>query len=137
MTPGAVTRLSIQTERRTQLVDVTSRVRDVVLRRPGALVTLFVPHTTAGIVVQATGEGATEVTADVESALERIVGEDWTWRHTEEGDRNPWSHVRTVLTASSITIPIADGDLALGDYQAIFLCEFDGPRIRQLQIVVH
>jgi secondary thiamine-phosphate synthase enzyme len=100
-------------------------------------VTLFVPHTTAGIVLQAIGDGAAEVAADVESALERLVDEDWTWRHTEEGDRNPWSHVRSVLTASSLAIPIADGDLALGEFQAIFLCEFDGPRTRQLHVVVH
>lgn len=129
--------LSIQTERRTQLVDITGRVRDIVVRESGRVVTLFVPHTTAGIVVQAAGEGAKEVAADVESALERLVSEDWPWRHTEEGDRNPWSHVRSVLTAASITIPIVDGELALGDYQAIFLCEFDGPRSRQLHIVVH
>jgi secondary thiamine-phosphate synthase enzyme len=128
--------LSIQTERRTQLVDITSRVREIVVRESGQVVTLFVPHTTAGIVVQAAGEGAKEVAADVESALERLVSEDWPWRHTEEGDRNPWSHVRSVLTAASLTIPIVDGELALGDHQAIFLCEFDGPRSRQLHIVV-
>jgi secondary thiamine-phosphate synthase enzyme len=133
----AVALLRIQTERRTQLVDVTSRVREIVVRQSGHLATLFVPHTTAGIIVQAAGEGAKEVAADVESALERLVNEDWSWRHTEEGDRNPWSHVRSALTASSITIPIVDGDLALGDHQAIFLCEFDGPRSRQLHIVVH
>jgi secondary thiamine-phosphate synthase enzyme len=128
--------LSIQTERRTQLVDITSRVREIVVRESGQVVTLFVPHTTAGIVVQAAGEEAKEVAADVESALERLVSEDWPWRHTEEGDRNPWSHVRSVLTAASLTIPIVDGELALGDHQAIFLCEFDGPRSRQLHIVV-
>jgi secondary thiamine-phosphate synthase enzyme len=135
--PDAMALLSIQTERRTQLVEVTSRVREVVVRESGRVVTLFVPHTTAGIVVQAAGEGANEVAADIESALERLVNEDWSWRHTEEGDRNPWSHVRSALTASSITIPIVDGDLALGDHQAVFFCEFDGPRARQLQIVVH
>jgi secondary thiamine-phosphate synthase enzyme len=129
--------LSIQTERRTQLVDITGRVREIVGRESGQVVTLFVPHTTAGIVVQAAGEGAKEVAADVESALERLVSEDWPWRHTEEGDRNPWSHVRSVLTGASLTIPIVDGELALGDHQAIFLCEFDGPRSRQLHIVVH
>lgn len=129
--------LSIQTERRTQLVDVTSRVREIVVRESGLVVTLFVPHTTAGVVVQAAGEGAKEVAGDVELALERLVSEDWPWRHTEEGDRNPWSHVRSVLTAASITVPILNGELALGDYQAIFLCEFDGPRSRQLHIVVH
>jgi secondary thiamine-phosphate synthase enzyme len=135
--PHVVALLSIQTERRTQLVDVTSRVRAVVVRESGRVVTLFVPHTTAGIIVQAAGEGANEVAADVESALERLVSEDWPWRHTEEGDRNPWSHVRSALTASSVTIPILAGDLALGDHQAIFLCEFDGPRSRQLHVVVH
>jgi secondary thiamine-phosphate synthase enzyme len=133
----AVESLSIRTERRTQLVDVTNGVRDLVVGKGGELVTLFVPHTTAGIVLQAIGDGAAEVAADVESALERLVDEDWTWRHTEEGDRNPWSHVRSVLTASSLAIPIADGDLALGECQAIFLCEFDGPRTRQLHVVVH
>jgi secondary thiamine-phosphate synthase enzyme len=132
-----VTSLSIQTERRTQFVDVTSGVREIVAGQAGHLVTLFVPHTTAGIVLQASGEGAAEVAADVESALERLVNEDWPWGHTEEGDRNPWSHVRSALTASSVTIPIVDDDLALGDHQAIFLCEFDGQRSRQLHIVVH
>jgi secondary thiamine-phosphate synthase enzyme len=127
----------IQTERKTHLVDVTSGVREIVTGQAGRLVTLFVPHTTAGIVVQAAGEGAAEVAVDVESAMERLVNEDWPWRHTEEGDRNPWSHVRSALTASSITIPIVDGDLALGAFQAIFFCEFDGPRTRQLHLVVH
>jgi secondary thiamine-phosphate synthase enzyme len=101
------------------------------------LITLFVPHTTAGVVLQAFGEGAVEVAADIESALERLVREDWPWRHSAEGDRNPWAHVRSALTASSITIPIVDGDLALGDYQAVFFCEFDGPRTRHLHVVVH
>jgi secondary thiamine-phosphate synthase enzyme len=133
----AVALLSIQTERRTQLIDVTSDVHDIVRGQSGLVVTLFVPHTTVGIVVQAAGEGAKEVASDVESALERIVSEDGPWRHTEEGDRNPWSHVRSALTASSITIPLVDGNLVLGDHQAIFLCEFDGPRTRQLHVVVH
>ena len=62
--------LVLQTERRTQLVDVTARVREALKGETGRAVTLFVPHTTAGIVLQASGAGATAVAADVEAALE-------------------------------------------------------------------
>ena len=129
--------LEVQTERRTQLVDVTAQVRAAVAGASGQLVTVFVPHTTAGIAVQAAGAGAAEVAADVETAMERLVVDDWPWRHTSEGDRNPWAHVRALLTASSLTLPLVDGDLGLGRLQAVFLCEFDGPRTRTIQLVMH
>jgi secondary thiamine-phosphate synthase enzyme len=132
-----VRELEIQTDRRTQLVDVTDRVCAAISGSDGALVTLFVPHTTAGIALQASGEGARSVAADVESALDRLVDEGAAWRHVEEGDRNPWSHVRAALTASSVTIPLGGGRPLLGDHQAIFLCEFDGPRLRRLLVSVH
>jgi secondary thiamine-phosphate synthase enzyme len=128
--------LVLETERRTQLVDVTARVRDAVRGRAGGAVVIFIPHTTAGIVLQASGEGATAVAADIERALERVVDESWSWEHTGEGDRNPWAHVRSVLTASSITIPLEAGELALGELQTIFFCEFDGPRRRRMHITV-
>lgn len=128
--------LNVRTERRTQLVDITKEIRNAVVREPGRLATVFVPHTTAGIVVQASGEGARKVAADVEAALERIVDESWPWSHLDEGDRNPWSHVRTALTASSVGIPVLEAELMLGDNQAVFLAEFDGPRDRAVYIVV-
>jgi secondary thiamine-phosphate synthase enzyme len=127
----------VQTERRTQLLDITAEVQNAVAGHAGDVATVFVPHTTAGVVIQATGDGATKVAADIESALGRIVGESWDWQHTGEGDRNPWSHVRAALTASSVTIPVVGGELALGDLQGIFLCEFDGPRAREVRVVVH
>jgi secondary thiamine-phosphate synthase enzyme len=58
------------------------------------------------------------------------VDEAWSWQHTSEGDGNPWAHVRAALTGSSVTIPVTDGALALGEFQSLFLCEFDGPRER-------
>ena len=128
--------LVLQTERRTQLVDVTSRVRAALRGETGQAVILFVPHTTAGIALQASGEDATAVAADIERALERIVDESWSWKHTHEGDRNPWAHVRSILTASSVTIPLQGGELTLGDLQTIFLCEFDGPRERKIHVAV-
>jgi secondary thiamine-phosphate synthase enzyme len=129
--------LTFETERRTQLLDVTGEVRAAVAGASGDVVTLFVPHTTAGIVVQASGQAATAVAGDLERALERLVDERWEWQHTQEGDRNPWSHVRAALTASSVTIPLVDGELALGALQTIFLCEFDGPRRRDLLVAVY
>jgi secondary thiamine-phosphate synthase enzyme len=128
--------LKVATDRKTQLLDVTDHVLAALEGTDGSLVTLFVPHTTAGIVVQAAGPGATAVAADVESALERLVDETWPWQHVHEGDRNPWSHVRTALTASSVSIPLEQGRLALGGHQAIFLAEFDGPRERTLLVSV-
>jgi len=128
--------LTFETQRRTQLLDMTAQVSQAVAGADGTAVTLFVPHTTAGIVLQAAGEGAGLVAADVEAAFERIVAEDVAWRHTVEGDRNPWSHVRAALTASSVTIPLRDGELVLGERQSVFLAEFDGPRTRKLYVTV-
>ena len=126
----------VATERRTQLLDVTTEVETAVGGSDGALATLFVPHTTAGILLQAAGPGASAVATDIEAALERLVDEGWPWGHVDEGDRNPWSHVRTALTASSVSIPLGVGKLALGGHQAIFLAEFDGPRERKIYVKV-
>ena len=128
--------LVLHTERKTQLVDITASVRAALEDATGSAAVLFVPHTTAGIVIQASGVGAAAVAADIEAALERIVDESWGWKHVDEGDRNPWSHVRSVLTASSVTIPLEDGELALGRLQTIFFCEFDGPRERKIHVAV-
>lgn len=128
--------LKVETGRRTQLLDVTDRIATLVQGLDGSLVTIFVPHTTAGIVLQAAGEGAAAVAGDVEAALDRIVDESWSWEHVHEGDANPWSHVRTALTASSVSIPLERGRLALGARQAIFLAEFDGPRERTIRLIV-
>ena len=128
--------LRVETERKTQLIEVTAQVQALVDGLDGSLATVFVPHTTAGIVVQAAGEGASAVASDIEAALERIVDEGWPWEHVHEGDANPWSHVRTALTASSVSIPLDNGRLALGAHQALFLAEFDGPRERTLRVVV-
>jgi secondary thiamine-phosphate synthase enzyme len=131
-----VRELTVATERKTQLLDVTERVHAALEDAEGTLVTVFVPHTTAGVVVQAAGPGASAVASDIEAALERLVDEDRPWQHIHEGDRNPWSHVRATLTASSVSIPLQNGRLALGGHQALFLAEFDGPRERTLLLTV-
>ena len=129
-------KLEFATDRRTQLLDVTDQVKGELEGVEGSLVSVFVPNTTAGVVVQAAGEGASGVATDLETALERLVDEAWPWQHIHEGDRNPWSHVRTALIASSVSIPLENGRLALGAHQALFLAEFDGPRERTLLLTV-
>ena len=128
--------LTFRTERRTQLLDVTERVREAAEGEAARAVVLFVPHTTAGLLVQASGVGASRVSSDIEAAMERLVDEAWSYEHVHEGDRNPWAHVRAALNASSLTIPLEDGKLALADLQAIFLCEFDGPRERTIRVTL-
>jgi secondary thiamine-phosphate synthase enzyme len=128
--------LSFQSERRTQLLDVTELVAQAVEGRAGRAVLLFVPHTTAGIILQARGPGASRVATDVEHAMGQLVSEDWQYEHVREGDRNPWAHVRAALTASSLTIPLEDGRLGLSELQGIFFCEVDGPRARELHVTL-
>ena len=128
--------LLVHTERRTQLLDITAVVNERLMGQECSAVVVFVPHTTAGLVLQASGAGAAAVAGDVESALERIVDERWSWQHTSEGDGNPWAHVRAALTGSSVTIPLTEGALALGEFQSLFLCEFDGPCQRTVRLTL-
>jgi thiamine phosphate synthase YjbQ (UPF0047 family) len=84
-----VIELRVETERRTQLVEVTDSVRAAVAGAGATLATLFVPHTTAGIVVQASGHGTEHGATAVEAPFDRLIDQSGRWRHVEEGDRNP------------------------------------------------
>jgi secondary thiamine-phosphate synthase enzyme len=129
-----VPQISVQSERRTQLIDVTTQVREALSEQLGSAsaVLVYVPHTTAGVTINEHADPA--VARDLEAALERIVGDDWGWQHIEAGEENAPSHVRTSLMGQQVVIPVVDGELALGTWQGIFLCEFDGPRRRRLNV---
>ncbi len=126
--------ITLKTERKTQLVDITRQVQDAAAGANGAAAVLvYVPHTTAGVTIN---EGADPLVGeDIESALQRVVHEDWQWKHTEDPDGpNAPSHVRATLTGSQVLIPLRDGRLALGTYQGIYFCEYDGPRDRKVYV---
>jgi secondary thiamine-phosphate synthase enzyme len=126
---------TVTTERRSQLVDVTNRVRETVGELDGAAAALvYVPHTTAGLTINEHADPA--VARDFESALERIVSEDWPWEHVEEGEENAPTHIRAAFMGPQVVVPVSDGALALGTWQGIFLCEFDGPRERTVYVTV-
>jgi secondary thiamine-phosphate synthase enzyme len=126
--------ISLHTDRRTQLIDITRQVQDVLNGANGAAAALvYVPHTTAGVTIN---EGADPAVArDLESALERVVDDHWKWKHVEDPDGpNAPSHVRASLMSPQILVPLRDGELALGRWQGIFFCEFDGPRERKVYV---
>jgi secondary thiamine-phosphate synthase enzyme len=124
---------TVRTERRSQLVDITGRVREATGELgDAAAVLVYVPHTTAGVTVNEHADPA--VARDFVSALERIVSEDWPWEHIEEGEENAPTHIRAAFMGSDALVPVQDGRLALGTWQGIFLCEFDGPRERSVYV---
>jgi secondary thiamine-phosphate synthase enzyme len=125
--------LRVRTERQSQLVDITREVREAVRGAEGSAVLVYVPHTTAGVTINEHADPA--VARDFEAALERIVPADWSWQHVEEGEENAPTHIRASFMGPSVLIPLRDGgELALGTWQGVFLCEFDGPRERKVYV---
>jgi secondary thiamine-phosphate synthase enzyme len=125
--------ISLKTERKTQLVDITRQVAETLNGAGDASAALvFVPHTTAGVTIQEHADPA--VASDLEAALQRIVGDDWGWDHVEAGEENAPSHVRAALMSPQVLVPLDRGRLALGTWQGIFFCEFDGPRNRKVYV---
>ena len=124
--------LSVTTERRTQLVDITRKVQEAVAGAEGAAALVYVPHTTAGVTINERIDP--ELLDDFEDALQKIVEDGWSWRHEDQDGPNAPSHVRGSLIGPQVLVPLRDGDLALGTYQGIFFCEFDGPRDRKIYV---
>jgi secondary thiamine-phosphate synthase enzyme len=128
-----VREIGLRTERRTQFVDITREVQDALEEADGASAALvYVPHTTAGVTINEHADPA--VARDLEQALERMVGDDWGWQHVEAGEENAPSHVRASLAGPQVLVPLENGRLALGTWQGIFFCEFDGPRSRKVYV---
>jgi secondary thiamine-phosphate synthase enzyme len=126
--------IRLRTERRTQLVDITQQVQATLDGANGAAAALvYVPHTTAGVTINEHADPA--VARDFEAALERIVEDGWRWQHIEDPDGpNAPSHVRASLMSPQVLVPVDGGRLALGRWQGIFFCEFDGPRERTVYV---
>ena len=128
--------ITLRTDRRTQLVEITDEVRRALDGANGASAALvYVPHTTAGVTINERADPA--VARDFEAALERMVDDGWPWEHVEPGEENAPTHVRAALMGPSVVVPLRDdGSLALGTWQGIFFCEFDGPRDRTVYVSV-
>jgi secondary thiamine-phosphate synthase enzyme len=125
--------LRVKTARRTQLVDITREVARVVGESgvQDGLCHLFVPHTTAGLTINEGDDPA--VALDIETTLDRLAPREAGYRHAEG---NADAHVKSTLVGVSQTVGIEGGQLQLGRWQAIFLCEFDGPRQREVRLKI-
>ena len=124
---------TVSTQRQSQLVEISELVAAAAGDLDAAsAVLVYVPHTTAGVTINEHADPA--VARDFETALERIVSSDWPWEHIEEGEENAPTHIRAAFMGSDVVVPVRDGKLALGTWQGIFFCEFDGPRERSVYV---
>ena len=121
--------IRVSTQRKSQLVDITEQVRAALGELDGAAAALvYVPHTTAGVTVNENADP--DVPRDMLHCLRTLIPQHGMgFRHGEE---NSDAHIKASLVGPSVTVPFADGELLLGRWQGIFLCEFDGPREREV-----
>ncbi len=125
--------LEVRTSRRTELKDVTGEIQQLVAESGCAngVCHLYVAHTTAGLTINEGDDPA--VARDIEVSLDRLVPRNASYKHLEG---NADAHVKSTITGVSQNVLIENGRLALGRWQAIFFCEFDGPRRREVRVKI-
>jgi len=126
-------RLSIRTHSRSELIDITPLVKDIVDKSKieNGICYVFIPHTTAGIIINENADPS--VRQDILTELDRIVPWQGNYSHLEG---NAAAHIKASLVGSSETIPIENGELLLGTWQGVFFAEFDGPRRREVWVKI-
>lgn len=125
--------IELSTHSRTEMIDVTKKIAESVHKSgvKEGICTIYVPHTTAAVTIN---EGADpSVKVDIVNTLNRLVPFEANYSHLEG---NSAAHIKSTLVGVSRTLPVTDGALALGTWQSIFFCEFDGPRRRRLLVRV-
>jgi secondary thiamine-phosphate synthase enzyme len=122
---------SVQTGSRTDYVNIDEQVSTAVaeLGIEAGLITVFIPHTTAGVTINENADP--DVTADLESIFDKAVPWSNGYLHCEG---NSAAHAKASMMGSSVQIIVKDGRLMLGTWQSIYFCEFDGPRNRKVWV---
>ena len=128
------TSFHIETQQRDQMIEITDQVQRLVAQSdvPAAAVTVYVPHTTAGITINENADP--DVVHDMLCQLDQMV--PWTQPFYRHDEGNSASHVKASMMGSSVTLLIEAGRLLLGRWQGVYLCEFDGPRRRRVLVRV-
>lgn len=123
--------ITLQTGARTQMIDITRTLQDVVRERgmQDGLCVVFIPHTTAAVTINENADP--DVILDVLAATGKLVPADGSYRHREG---NSDAHIKASLFGASETVIIEGGRLVLGTWQSVFFCEFDGPRTRKVLV---
>jgi secondary thiamine-phosphate synthase enzyme len=133
MSPS-ITTLKVRSQQREELVEFTDQVQKQLTesRATEGVVTLYVQHTTAGLTVNENADP--DVPRDMLHALRTLIPQHGMGFH--HGEENSDAHIKASLVGSSVTVPFKDGELLLGRWQGIFLCEFDGGRERKVIMMI-
>ena len=123
--------LSILTSQREEYLNITDLLNGFVqeLSLEKGICFVFCPHTTAGLTINECADPA--VVLDMKVAFEHLVPDGEHWQHLEG---NSPAHVKASLVGSSVMVPVVEGAMKLGTWQGVFLCEFDGPRTREIWV---
>ena len=126
-------KLNIRTRLKVEFQDITDRVNDIINQSgiEEGICLVYVPHTTSAVTVNEHADP--DVVADIITRLDAIVPQNVGYRH---GEGNSAAHIKAALIGTSVTIPVHYGELALGTWQGVFFCEFDGPRNRDAHIKI-
>ena len=124
-----IKQFTIQTSRRNEFIDITAQIQDLVEEVSEGVATVFVPHTTTAVTINENADPA--VPRDILKKLEELIPQQDNYSHMEG---NSDAHIKASLLGSSVRVIIKDGQLLLGTWQAIFFCEFDGPRTRKFYV---
>ena len=125
-------RMRVQTTRRSEMVEITDGVQGVVSGVRSGSVTVYVPHTTAGVTINENADP--DVVHDMLEQLDVMV--PWEQSFYRHGEGNSAAHVKASMMGSSVTVLIDNGRLVLGRWQGVWFCEFDGPRQRDVLVRV-
>jgi len=123
--------IEIRTKRRREFIDITKEVENIIKKEKieKGICVVFCPHTTAGLTINENADPS--VKKDIAEHLQELVPENKSYSHAEG---NSDAHIKSSLLGSSLNIIIEDKNLVLGTWQGIYFCEFDGPRLRRVQI---
>ncbi len=125
--------ISINTSKKLEIIDITSMVRDGIVKEgiSDGILLVFSFHTTTAIIVN---EPESRLLSDVVEFLKNAVSDNREYRH-DEIDNNASAHLRALLLGNSVALPVLNGDIKLGTWQRILFIELDGPRTRKVGVV--
>lgn len=124
--------IKIRSTKREEIIDITKKVEEAVKGVKEGVVVLYIPHATAGITINENYDP--NVNEDILEFLRKLIPAG-KWKH-DKVDNNADAHIKSSIIGVSQIIPVKDGKLMLGRWQAISLCEFDGPRERTIIITI-
>ena len=122
--------IKVRSTKREEMIDITREVESRLPEDGGGVCVVFVQHTTCGLTVNENADP--DVQTDMLGFLKRLIPQHEP--HFKHGEENSDAHIKSSLVGSSVTVPYENGELLLGRWQAIYLCEFDGPRERKVVV---